>query len=79
MIAQRVNDLETEVRTAREIFVRLDEAHDGPAEDLLTQRMHINKKAAWMLRSMPAAQAVCSLVRASAGEALREYRGSGAA
>jgi DNA-binding ferritin-like protein len=60
MIAQRVKDLETEVRTAREIFARLDEAHYGPTEDLLTHRMHINKKAACMLRSMPADQTVSS-------------------
>lgn len=39
------------VRTARSIFPVADEAHDEPTCDLLTQRMQIHEKTAWMLRS----------------------------
>jgi len=40
------------VRTARSIFPTVDAAHDEPTADLLTQRMQIHEKNAWMLRSM---------------------------
>jgi starvation-inducible DNA-binding protein len=53
MIRQLVIGQETVVRTAREIFPVVDEAHDEPTADLLTQRMQIHEKNAWMLRSMP--------------------------
>ena len=43
---------ETIVRTAREIFPAADAANDEPTADLLTQRMQIHEKNAWMLRSM---------------------------
>ena len=43
---------ETVVRTAREIFPAADSANDEPTADLLTQRMQIHEKNAWMLRSM---------------------------
>jgi len=46
---------ETIVRTAREIFPAADAANDEPTADLLTQRMQIHEKNAWMLRSMLAA------------------------
>ncbi|NCA68809.1 MAG: DNA starvation/stationary phase protection protein [Sphingobacteriia bacterium] len=52
MIAQLMRDQETVVRTAREVFPLVDEAHDEPTADLLTQRMQIHEKTAWMLRSM---------------------------
>jgi starvation-inducible DNA-binding protein len=52
MIAQLMKDQETVVRTAREVFPVVDEAHDEPTADLLTQRMQIHEKTAWMLRSM---------------------------
>lgn len=52
MIAQLMRDQETVVRTAREIFPLVDEAHDEPTADLLTQRMQTHEKTAWMLRSM---------------------------
>ena len=52
MIAQLAKDQETVVRTAREVFPVADEAHDEPTADLLTQRMQIHEKTAWMLRSM---------------------------
>ena len=52
MIRQLVAGQETIVRTAREAFPAADEANDEPTADLLTQRMQIHEKNAWMLRSM---------------------------
>ena len=52
MIAQLVKDQETVVRTARSVLPIADEAGDEPTADLLTQRMQIHEKTAWMLRSM---------------------------
>ncbi len=52
MIRQLVIGQETVVRTAREAFPAADAAHDEPTADLLTQRMQIHEKNAWMLRSM---------------------------
>jgi starvation-inducible DNA-binding protein len=52
MIRQLVDGQEAVVRTARKIFPAVDAAHDEPTADLLTQRMQIHEKTAWMLRSM---------------------------
>ena len=52
MIRQLAVGQETIVRTARESFPAADEAHDEPTADLLTQRMQLHEKNAWMLRSM---------------------------
>ena len=52
MIAQLVKDQETVARTARSVFPMAEEASDEPTADLLTQRMQIHEKTAWMLRSM---------------------------
>jgi starvation-inducible DNA-binding protein len=52
MIRQLVIGQETVVKTARDVFPLADEAHDEPTADLLTQRMQLHKKNAWMLRSM---------------------------
>ena len=52
MLGQLVADHETVVRTARSVFPVVDEANDEPTADLLTQRMQIHEKTAWMLRSM---------------------------
>jgi starvation-inducible DNA-binding protein len=43
---------ETVIRTAREIFPKSDEVHDEGTADLLTERMQIHEKTAWMLRSL---------------------------
>ncbi len=40
------------MRTAREMFEMVDEAHDEPTADLLTGRMQAHEKTAWMLRSL---------------------------
>lgn len=52
MIRQLVAGQEAVVRTAREMFPAVDEAHDEPTADLLTQRMQVHEKNAWMLRSL---------------------------
>ncbi len=52
MIRQLVLDQETVVRTAREVFPLAEAANDEPSADLLTQRMQLHEKTAWMLRSM---------------------------
>jgi starvation-inducible DNA-binding protein len=52
MIRNLVKGHETVTRTARDIFVSADAAHDEPTADLLTQRMEASEKTAWMLRSM---------------------------
>ena len=43
---------EAVVRTARKVFPSVDAAHDEPTADLLTQRMQVHEKNAWMLRSL---------------------------
>lgn len=52
MIARLVDGQETVVRTARSLFPTVDRAHDEPTADLLTQRMQVHEKTAWMLRSL---------------------------
>jgi starvation-inducible DNA-binding protein len=41
---------EAVARTARNVFPIADKANDQPTADLLTQRMDIHEKTAWMLR-----------------------------
>ncbi len=52
MIKQLVEGQETVVRTARAVFPIAEKANDQPTLDLLTQRMQIHEKNAWMLRSL---------------------------
>jgi starvation-inducible DNA-binding protein len=52
MIRQLVDGQEAVVRTARDVFPLADEARDEPTADLLTQRMQVHEKNAWMLRSL---------------------------
>lgn len=52
MIENLVKAHETVVRTAREVFPVAEDASDEPSADLLTQRMQISEKTAWMLRSL---------------------------
>lgn len=52
MIRQLVLGQEAVVRTARAAFPAAEKANDEPTADLLTQRMQIHEKNAWMLRSM---------------------------
>ncbi|MEI7970597.1 MAG: Dps family protein [Betaproteobacteria bacterium] len=43
---------ETVARTARTVFEIADRASDQPTADLLTQRMDVHEKTAWMLRAL---------------------------
>ena len=52
MIQLLVEGQEAVVRTARSIFPAADEVNDEPTADLLTQRMQVHEKNAWMLRSL---------------------------
>lgn len=52
MIRLLVEGQETVVRTSRSIFPVVDQSHDEPTADLLTQRMQVHEKTAWMLRSL---------------------------
>lgn len=54
MIRELARDQETVARTAREVFPTAEAANDQVSADLLTQRMQIHEKTAWMLRSMAA-------------------------
>jgi starvation-inducible DNA-binding protein len=52
MIRKLVEGQEAVVRTARSLFPAVEKAHDEPTSDLLTQRMQVHEKTAWMLRSL---------------------------
>jgi len=52
MVRQLVEAQETAARTAREVFPLIERAGDQPSADLLTQRLQVHEKNAWMLRSL---------------------------
>ena len=52
MIRQLVEGQEAVVRTARSVFPQVEKVNDEPSADLLTQRMQVHEKNAWMLRSL---------------------------
>ncbi len=52
MIKKLVQGHETVVRTARSMWAAPEKAQDQPTLDLLTQRMQVHEKTAWMLRSL---------------------------
>ena len=52
MVRELVQGHEAVARTIRSVFVLADEANDQPTADLLTQRLQIHEKTAWMLRSL---------------------------
>ena len=52
MIRLLVEGQEAVTRTARKLFPAVDKAGDEPTADLLTQRMQVHEKYAWMLRSL---------------------------
>lgn len=52
MVRILVQGHEAVARTARSVFALAEKADDQPTADLLTQRMDIHEKAAWMLRSL---------------------------
>ena len=52
MIRYLVAAQEATARTARELFALVNAANDQPTADLLTQRLEVHEKTAWMLRSL---------------------------
>jgi len=52
MVKELVQGHEAVARTIRGVFATADEANDQPTADLLTQRLQIHEKTAWMLRSL---------------------------
>ena len=52
MIRRLVEGHETVARTSRDVFLAATGASDQPTCDLLTQRMQVHQKMAWMLRSL---------------------------
>jgi starvation-inducible DNA-binding protein len=52
MVRLLIEGQEAVVRTARELLPVADRAQDEPTLDLLTQRMQVHEKNAWMLRSL---------------------------
>ena len=52
MVQHLVVAQEATARTARKVFEAADAANDQPTCDLLTQRMDVHEKTAWMLRSL---------------------------
>lgn len=52
MVRQLVVGNEAVCRTARKVLKGADSADDDPSVDLLTQRLQVHEKYAWMLRSL---------------------------
>ena len=52
MVRLLVKGHEACAKTARSIFPLADKASDEPTADLLTQRLQVHEKTAWMLRSL---------------------------
>ena len=52
MIKKLVEGHETVARTARGVYKTAESVSDQPTCDLLTQRMQVHEKTAWMLRSL---------------------------
>jgi starvation-inducible DNA-binding protein len=52
MIKKLVQGHEAVVRTSRSVFPVAEKSSDQPTMDLLTQRMQVHEKTAWMLRSL---------------------------
>lgn len=52
MIRHLVAAQEATARTARRLFPVVEAANDQPTADVLTQRLNVHEKTAWMLRSM---------------------------
>ncbi len=52
MVQELMLGHEAVARTARDLFALVSAANDQPTADLLTQRLQIHEKTAWMLRSL---------------------------
>ncbi len=63
IIRQLVAGQETVARTARAVFETAGDANDAPTEDLLTERLQVHEKTAWMLRSLLATEGNATAAR----------------
>ena len=52
MVRHLVAAQEATARTARKLFPLVEAANDQPTADMLTQRLDVHEKTAWMLRSL---------------------------
>ena len=52
MVRHLVAAQEATARTARKMFPVVEAANDQPTADVLTQRLEVHEKTAWMLRSL---------------------------
>jgi len=52
MVRHLVAAQEATARTARQLFPVVNDANDQPTADILTQRLEVHEKTAWMLRSL---------------------------
>ncbi len=52
MVRHLVAAQEATARTARKLFPMVEAANDQPTADMLTQRLDVHEKTAWMLRSL---------------------------
>lgn len=52
MIRNLVEAHETVIRTSRALLPKAEDVHDQVTADLLTQRLDVHEKTAWMLRSL---------------------------
>jgi starvation-inducible DNA-binding protein len=52
MIRHLVAAQEATARTARKLYPVVEAANDQPTADVLTQRLEVHEKTAWMLRSL---------------------------
>lgn len=52
MVRHLVAAQEATARTARKLFPIVEEANDQPTADIITQRLEVHEKTAWMLRSL---------------------------
>ena len=52
MVRHLVSAQEATARTARKLFPVVEAANDQPTADVLTQRLEVHEKTAWMLRSL---------------------------
>jgi starvation-inducible DNA-binding protein len=72
MIRLLVEGHETTARTARSVFITAEAAKDAPTADLLTERMQIHEKTAWMLRSLLAQEKGVGAKSATAGREMEQ-------
>lgn len=51
MVGRLLGDHQALLETAREALATAEEHHDQPSADLVSERMQVHQKAAWMLRA----------------------------